>query len=515
MSDSEKIKTLDELSKIIIQHQQRDEVVVQCHGVFDLLHPGHIRHFKEAKQQGNKLVVTVTSDRYVNKGVGRPVFDENIRMETLSAIECIDYVALNDASDAVELIRCLRPNVYIKGIEYKDHSKDVTDKISQEVKAVEESGGRIHYTDDIVFSSTELISNYFGKLPETIRDYLKTIKSKYTISEIIEYVKSLETLKVLVVGDAIIDEYQYVEPLGKSGKGLHMVAQCKETEIFAGGVFAVANHVANFTSHVTLLTAIGEEDSSLKVVDSCLHPQIKRQFIRLRDRNTLVKKRYVFKDGEHLSKLFETYSGADNLIGQEDTAKLCQFIYDHGADYDLILVSDFGNGFINQEIINILVKAKTFLAINAQINSGNRGYNVVTHYPRADYISLNEPELRLTVHDKYGEIQVLVERVCQMMSSSYVAVTRGVKGLLIFSKENGYENIPALTTHVVDRVGAGDSYLALSALCLAKKLPFEIAGLIGSVAAAIDVQIVGNKGSVDKVALNRYLTTLFKSVAQP
>lgn len=509
--ERDKIQTLPELRRILQRRQKEGAVVVHCHGVFDLLHPGHIRHFKDAKRQGDILVVTATADRFVNKGVGRPVFHQTIRLETLAAIECIDFVALNDEPDAINLIETVRPNVYVKGVEYKDHTKDVTNKIAQEVAAVEAGGGRMHYTDDIVFSSTELLNTHFGKIPEPVKDYIHTLQAKFSIDDILGYVNGLSTLRVLVVGDAIIDDYQYVEPLGQSGKGLHMVARCKAREKFAGGAFAVANHVAQYTSHVTLLTAIGDNDGTEAVLTSTLNPAIQREFVVQRGAQTLNKKRYVLRDGDAVSKLFETYSGADNVIGDGDVEKVCRYIAKSSSEFDLILVSDFGNGFIDKSIIAALTASKTMLAVNAQINSGNRGYNVVTHYPRADYIALNEPELRLTAHDKYGELRSLAGKVCEAMRCTNMVVTRGVKGALVYNREHGFLDIPALTTYAVDRVGAGDSYLSISSVCLAGGMPFELAAFAGSVAAAIGVQIVGNKESVDRVRLCKYITTLMKS----
>jgi bifunctional ADP-heptose synthase (sugar kinase/adenylyltransferase) len=273
-------------------------------------------------------------------------------------------------------------------------------------------------------------------------------------------------------------------------------------------VFAVANHVANFADNVTMLTAIGADDGSVELVSPKLNPQIKCHYVEIKGAKTLSKKRYVLRDGNTLSKLFETYSGADNLIGRPDAIKVCNFIREHGDEFDMILVSDFGNGFINSEIIQALAETKSFLAVNVQINSGNRGYNVVTHYPRADYISLNEGELRLTAHDKHGELKLIVERVCANLSCKDMAVTRGVHGVLVYSREHGYLEIPALTQQAIDRVGAGDCYLAISSLCLANRVPFDVAAFIGSAAAAVDVQIVGNKESVGKVALSKYLNTL-------
>ncbi len=510
MDETNKIKSLSDLETAIAGHKTRGEKVVHCHGVFDLLHPGHIRHFKEAKRQGDKLVVTATPDRYVNKGVGRPVFQEQIRLETLASISCIDYVALNDAPDAIGLIQRLKPDVYVKGIEYKNHANDVTNKISQEVAAVESCGGTMYYTDDIVFSSTELLNSYFGQIPEKVKTYIQHLKKRYQEKDLVDFIKQLEGLKVLVVGDAIIDDYQYVEPLGQSGKGIHMVARCRSREVFAGGVFAVANHVANFTSDVTLLTAIGARDGSRDIINTKLNSKIKCHYVEMDGAETLTKKRYVLRDGDTLSKLFETYSGSDQIMGKAEIAKALNFIREYANDYDAIIVSDFGNGFVNKEMIQALGETKTFLAINAQTNSGNRGYHVVTHYPRADYISLNEGELRLTAHDKHGDMKKIIEKVCATMSCRKMSVTLGVQGVLIYDQEQGYAEIPALTMRAIDRVGAGDSYLAVSSLCMARNIPFEVAGLIGSVAAAIDVQIVGNKESVDKIAVCKYITTLMK-----
>ena len=133
----QKIKSLQEIEAILKEHRRQGLKIVQCHGVFDLLHPGHIRHFKVAKEQGDKLVVTLTSDRFVNKGPGRPVFNEDLRIESLAALEDVDYVVLNDSPDATLIIQKVKPAVYVKGAEYQLHKEDVTGKISEEVKAVE------------------------------------------------------------------------------------------------------------------------------------------------------------------------------------------------------------------------------------------------------------------------------------------------------------------------------------------------------------------------------------------
>jgi len=133
--------------------------VVHCHGCFDLLHIGHIKHFQSAKKLGDILVVTITPDRYVNKGPGRPLFTEQFRAEAVAALECINYVAINKWPTAVEAIQLLKPNIFIKGSQYRGH---MTQALLDEEDAVRSGGGRLVFTDDITFSSTELIRQLKG-----------------------------------------------------------------------------------------------------------------------------------------------------------------------------------------------------------------------------------------------------------------------------------------------------------------------------------------------------------------
>lgn len=157
-----KILKIEELSKVIRHLKGKGKKIVHCHGCFDLMHPGHIKYFQAAKKMGDILVVTVTPDIYVDKGVGRPVFDQNLRAESIAALECVDYVALNKWPTAEETLRTLRPNIYVKGQEFKNF-KDKTGKIQKENKVVHEIGAETRFTHGIVFSSTKLLNKYFNK----------------------------------------------------------------------------------------------------------------------------------------------------------------------------------------------------------------------------------------------------------------------------------------------------------------------------------------------------------------
>lgn len=498
-----KIKTFEELSEVL----EKDCKIVQCHGVFDLLHPGHIRHFREAKSLGDKLVVTVTPDRFVNKGPGRPAFSENYRLESLAALEDVDYVILNDSPDAVSAIQKVRPAFYVKGNEYSNSENDVTGKIGVEELAVLSVGGKIYYTNDVVFSSSSLLNRYFDPPPSEVSEFISRLKMEYSAEEILKKIEDFSQLKVLVIGDAIIDEYQYVEPLGQSGKGLHMVGRCLEKEVFLGGSLIIANHLAQFAGEVTLITAIGKECPYLNFIRQHLDPKIRTHHVFLEETTTLLKKRYVLKDGGTITKLFETYSGQEEVLNPQQTDSICALLKQ--GHYDLVLVCDFGNGFTNVQLTHALAEIPTFLALNTQTNSGNRGFNVFTKYRRADYISVNEGELRISMQDRTSSLDGIVADVFQIMQCQTISVTKGIHGVDCFDGQ-AVSRIPAFATRSVDRIGAGDSYLSLSSLCFAKGYPPILAGFIGSAAAAMSVQVVGNQDSVKKAPLAKFITRLLK-----
>jgi rfaE bifunctional protein nucleotidyltransferase chain/domain len=156
-----KIVELTELEKTLRELKSKGKKIVHCHGCFDLMHPGHIKYFQLSKEMGDVLVVTVTPDIYVDKGPGRPVFNQNLRAESIAALECVDYVAINKWPTAEETLRLLRPDIYVKGQEF-EKLEDKTGKIQKEYKVLKEIGAELRFTHEIVFSSTELLNKHFN-----------------------------------------------------------------------------------------------------------------------------------------------------------------------------------------------------------------------------------------------------------------------------------------------------------------------------------------------------------------
>jgi len=158
--DLMKILQLQELAERLEELKSMGKKIVHCHGCFDLMHPGHIKHFQAAKDIGDILIVTLTLDKYVDKGPGRPVFNQRLRAESIAALECVDYVAINKWPTAENTLRLLKPDIYVKGQEFKN-MEDKTGKIQKENEVLKEIGTQIRFTHEIVFSSTELLNKYF------------------------------------------------------------------------------------------------------------------------------------------------------------------------------------------------------------------------------------------------------------------------------------------------------------------------------------------------------------------
>ncbi|MEQ1794847.1 MAG: PfkB family carbohydrate kinase [Nitrospira sp.] len=505
---TQKIITIQALAERSRQLRGIGKRVVLCHGTFDLMHTGHIRYLQRARQEGDVLFVTVTGDAFVNKGPGRPVFSEHLRAESLAALACVDFVAVNHAVSAVEVLHEIRPSIYAKGSDYRSHGDDVTGNIAREQEAVEAHGGHIFYTDEITFSSSNLLNEHFNVFPPETKEFLQGFRSRWSDKAIQGQIASLSDLKVLVVGDAIVDQYHYTVPLGQTGKGNVFAVRYDSEEQFAGGAIAVANHIAGFTASVTLVTGLGAVDSHEKFIREKLLKNVNPVFFYFEDAPTVTKRRFVDSD---LAKLFEVYFFREDPLLRDAEDSVCQWLEANLASYDVVVVPDFGNGFITPAMIAVLDKKAKFLAVNTQINSGNRGYHVIHRYPRADFVSLNEPELRMAAHNRHDSLEVVARQVGERAQVRQLAVTRGTRGVMMFDRESKtFYKVPALSTKVVDRIGAGDAFLSLAGLCAAKRLNAEVAAFVGSVAAAMDVQIVCNREPVDPVALNKYAATLLK-----
>lgn len=504
-----KVKLINELARLLEDLRKDGKKIAHCHGCFDLLHPGHLKHFQAAKKKGDVLVVTLTRDEYVNKGPGRPVFNHHLRADSIAALECVDYVAINDWPTAVETIKILKPHFYIKGSDYADRTSDLTGKIREEEEAVKSVGGSIHFTDEVSFSSTSLINTFLSPYPQEAKEFFHAFKKRHSAGDIIGRLKALEDLKVLVIGDIIIDEYHYCSGMGKSAKDNIIATKFFNEEIFAGGVLAAANHIAGFCKDVTLLSCIGLKNDYESFIAGHLKANIKPEFYLRKDVPTVVKRRFV--DPAFLTKLFEVcYLDDSTPLPKEIEEEICGRLNATLKSFDLVLLTDFGHGMVTSRIIKLLSEKARFLAVNVQTNSANLGYNLITKLSRADFICIDEPELRLACHDKASDLEHLILDAVKRVNCRKIIITRGHKGSLAYSPETGFNEIPVFSKDIVDRIGAGDAFFSVAAPCACMKNPMETVGFIGNAVGALKVLIVGNRSSVEPPQLFKYITTLLK-----
>lgn len=496
-------------TNIRVKLKNEGKTIALCHGVFDLVHPGHIIHLEQAKEMADILVVSITAAQYVRKGPGRPYFNDEMRMKVLSALECVDYVMLSEGYTVNDIIESVEPDIYVKGEEYAKASNDITGKISEEKALVEKHGGRIGFTSGQVFSSTKLINTAMSGLSDEVRQYMEDFKTRHDMKEIKEYADKIKKLKVLVVGDVIIDKYTYCSIQGMMSKDMGYSARLSHSEEYLGGSVAISRHLATFTDDVTLMSIIGnEEEMRLRLFDE-LADRIQLKLTYSSVFPTIVKHRYLTRNEkrEEYKKIFAVNNIPETVKYEEEAyTGFKEKLRDKIADYDVVFLCDFGHGLIDRETIEIVQQNARYLVLNCQTNSTNKGLNIITKYSRADAFTLDQQELKLAYPEYSLDEQAALKKLSVHLSGSGW-LTRGAKGAYEV-KDAVIQECPAFTLNVKDTIGAGDAFFAAAGIFMAAGAPIEVGTFIGNIGGALGANIVGNKDAVEKVNVLKYASTL-------
>jgi bifunctional ADP-heptose synthase (sugar kinase/adenylyltransferase) len=502
-----KILTLEDLTARVAELRSQGRKVVQSHGVFDVIHPGVVRHVALAKEQGDVLVVSIIRDRDVRKGPGRPIFPELLRAENVASLEMVDFVAVVDDAIPFESVGIIKPDVFARGQAWVERDRDIHDKITQSENELYLGKVKIFETTGFSFSSTQLINNFLDIYPEETKRYLKKLKERHPFREVQESFRTVQKLKVLLIGDGIVDEYHYCSPMGKSAKTNLVVSRYLSHEVFAGGVFAIANHLAGICDDVHLVTLLGLQDSREEFVNNNLKPNISHHYFYRDDGPTIVKKRYL--DRYHNQKLFEVNFLNDRYLEEEAERQVIDYLKAVIPEYDLVLVSDFGHGFITRQMIRTVEKLSRLTAVNTQTNAANSGYNMITKYRRPFFICLDELELRWAAQERFADIGEVIRRIQKTTGAEHIITTLGKQGCIGIRGENTLRS-PIVSTKVVDTVGAGDAFFSFTAPCLAAGMPLDLVLFVGNAVGALAVQIIGNKKPVEKYELLEFVHSLLK-----
>jgi cytidyltransferase-like protein len=470
----QKILPLAELARV--RARFRDRTIVLCHGAFDLVHVGHMIHFEEARAFGDLLVVTITADRHIMKK--RSVsMREDYRARQVAALEIVDFVAIVDEPSAATAIDALHPDVYVKGPEYSDLLLDKTSNISHEKALVESYGGCIHFTSGETFSSTKL-SHFLLSSPEAAQEnpllrndrvMFRDLSSRgFTLEEVKGFLAGASRLRVCLLGETIIDEWVdvSVENISQKSRCVAGLETARVRQI--GGAGIVALHLASFAKSVDCFTNGLRPDAvpaNVTVVPLADTP--------------LVKTRFVDKDTGF--PLFEAKQLALDGVRRDRSPQF--------DDYDVVLIADFGHGLLDPVAINRQLALPRRAAVTAmvQVNSSNYGYNLPTKYVGANYYSLNRTEAELCLHEQGLALPELVDRMARLLGTDDLSITDGAAGVMARLRDERCA-LPTLSTSVVDTIGCGDAYFALSSLAVALGLPARMVALAGSIGAAAMAQ---------------------------
>lgn len=480
-----KIRELPELKKLL--KKKKNKKTVLCHGVFDVVHPGHLRHLAHAKTKGDILVVSLTADRFIKKGTYRPHVPENLRALNLSAFEMVDYVVIDRHEKANYILKYIKPDFYAKGFEY--FSKGLPKATKDEIKVVESYGGKMFFSPgDYVYSSSKFLQS---SLPELNFEklFLLLDKNKISFNDLKKTLKSYSKLKVHVIGDTIVDTYTRTSFIGGQTKTPTFSLLKQKEDNFIGGAAIVASHLKKSGADVTFSTVLGNDQLGKFVIRELKKIKVKIKPIIDSFRPTTNKNSFT----TGIYKLLKVDTLDNTPINENILNKLCLSI--KNTKTDIVILSDFRHGIFNltsiPKLINSIPK-KTFKVADSQVAS--RWGNIL-QFKKFDLITPNEREARFALADQDSPIGSLSYLLQKNAKYKNLILTLGDKGIFCSSKsrKNDYFSIDSFAKSIVDAVGSGDALLAYSSIALKLSKSLVQAGIIGSLAAAKACEYDGNQ----------------------
>ena len=496
-----KILDLDRVEEKLKKLKKLKKKIVHCHGVFDLLHIGHLKHFQSAKKYGDILIVSITPNKFVFKGANRPYFDEQERLEALASIEVIDFVVLNNYPDSIEIIKKIRPHYYCKGPDYSGLEKKSSSAVNNnknfvnEKKICKKINCIIKLTADIKFSSSKIINEKLLDFNKKENSFISNIKKNYTLRDIEKKIDDLSKLNFIVIGDPIIDTYLFSDSLGVSSKSSIVSTQLMYEENYMGGSFAVAEMLSKLGCSIDLL-AYKSKDKFFSKQISLLDKKIKFLNISYQKRIPRIS-RFVHRNRNE--KLFQFYEFDKFLHTKKSLSEFSKLLSKKNNKKHVIVI-DFGFGFLDKKMINILEKKVNNFSLNVHANSLNSNFNKFTKYKKYNYLSMNKKEFQLGLNTAENDIDLLVKEAKQNKINYPFAVTLGPHGS-IFVEKKTKQFSPTFFQKTIDTVGSGDAFFAITSALNKLGKDSLLTSFIGNVYAGLHTLNVGNKKFVSKEEL--------------
>jgi len=504
----QKIVDVERLESLVREARQDGKTVVQCHGCFDIVHPGHIRYLQFAREQGDVLIVSLTGDLEIDKGAGRPYIPQELRAENLAALMFVDYVHIHPAPTAEDLLGRIRPDVYVKGAEY-EHATDP--RFLAEKGVVENYGGRIIFSSgEVVFSSTELIERVRGEDMASERLRYFTRRHGIDHTSIRRLFDRFTKLNILVVGDLVVDRYVFCDALGVARESPMISLVRRDERTYLGGAAIVARHLAGLGARATLLSAGAKDDTARWAGTILAEDDI--QTLLIESRPSLVEKvRFLAED----QKLFKVDEGHRLPLDSVAERKAAVILEQQAKHADAVVICDFGYGMITGALLSRVLPTlrHNVPILTADVSGGQAS---LLEFKHVDLLCPTEREARATLNDFSSGLSSLAWQLMNQTQARHLFVTLEKRGMVVFDRQTQQrsapewsqrlksEQLPTLVDHAVDLLGCGDALLAASTLTLAAGGDLMTAAYIGNAAAAVEASLLGNQ-PVDASRLQGWL----------
>ena len=482
-----KIKTMDEL-RTLLGPWPRQKKVVMCHGTFDIVHPGHIRHLLYAKSQGDILVASLTADDFVLKGEGRPYVPQDLRAANLAALEVVDYVLLGYQPKPIQNILLLQPDLFVKGFEYSHDG--IHPKTKEEMKAVESYGGQFLFSPgDVVYSSTTLLAQHRPKL--TLDKLLVLMQAEgVTFSDLRQTLLGLAGIPVHIVGDTIVDKYSYCALLGPTTKTPTFSVKLEQSKLFVGGAGVVAKHLRSLGAEVMFTTVLGDDELSRFVQEDLAQWQIKVNVITERRRPTTLKERFWAAG----YKLLQVDTLDNSPVTEAVVAQLADGLQ-HSRP-EVVVFSDFRHGIFHADSIAALTNAIPAGAIKVADSQVSNRWGNILDFKGFDLITPNEQEARFALADQDSVVRHLAQQLHSQAQAHNLILKLGERGILTYrhpsASPRSFFYLDSFAENLVDALGAGDALLAAASLALRRSESIVQSAILGNVAAAVACESEGN-----------------------
>ena len=483
-----------------------------AHGVFDIVHIGHLEHFRIARQNCDKLIVSVTADKYVNKGPNRPVFNIKDRVNFLKSIKYIDKVIISNHETALNNIKRVKPNIYFKGLDYNNVNLRAKNDLSKEINILKKYGGKFFVTKSKLNSSSRILNDNFNFIKKDLKTFLLTINKKEILKKLNNCFFSNKIKfngKVLLTGEQILDFYTWVNLQGKSQKSGVISSVKLKTQKYGGGTILVASLFKNFFDKFSYL--IDGNKFKINIIKKYIGKFNNINFILTKRKinKILIKERYI--DNYSKSRLFQLNQNQKFYDVKNENLKFQKILKSKLHKYNYIVIFDFGYGYFDAKFAESLKNKKNIFFINCQTNSSNYGFNLFSKFKKAEIMCVDEAEFRLTVRDKQKPIYDLLKENYELLKSYKVfIVTSGSSGCYILSKSKTFY-IPTVFETTADTTGCGDIFFSTFIYFYTLKIfSLKEIALLSHIAAGLHGLAPGNKNVVNKDKLFKIAQSVLK-----